>query len=79
MACFIMLDNFILFLIMFLQVLKTIPTDRVQVDIIGVARSEEDKDPGSSRALLDFMTSRKYSLVHKFRHMYLFTSANFIT
>jgi len=65
--------------ILLLQVLKTIPTDRVQVDIIGVARSEDDKDPGASRALLDFMASRKYSLVQKFKHMYLFTAANFIT
>ncbi|KDR16633.1 protein Star-like [Zootermopsis nevadensis] len=62
-----------------IQVLKTIPTDRVHVDIIGVARSEEDRNPESSRALLEFMGSRKYSLVHKFRHMYLFTSANFLT
>ncbi|GFG34479.1 hypothetical protein Cfor_06425 [Coptotermes formosanus] len=62
-----------------IQVLKTIPADRVQVDIIGVARSEDDKDPGAYRALLDFMASRKYSLVHKLKHMYLFRAANFIT
>jgi hypothetical protein len=66
-------------LILLLQVLKTIPADRVQVDIIGVARSEDDKDPGAYRALLDFMASRKYSLVHKLKHMYLFRAANFIT
>jgi hypothetical protein len=62
-----------------LQVLKTIPADSVQVDIIGVARNEDDKDPGASKALLDFMASRKYSLVHKLKHMYLFTAANIIT
>lgn len=62
-----------------IQVLKTIPADSVQVDIIGVARNEDDKDPGASKALLDFMASRKYSLVHKLKHMYLFTAANIIT
>lgn len=72
-------EIFIVLSILLLQVLKTIPTDRVQVDVIGVARSEDDKDPGASGALLDFMASRKYSLVHKFKHMYLFTAANFIT
>ncbi|XP_069679360.1 protein Star-like [Periplaneta americana] len=62
-----------------IQVLKTIPIDRVQVDVIGVAWNEENKDSKASEELLDLMTTRKYSLVHKFRHMYLFTAANIIT